>query len=356
MKAVFGGFLAGVAAVACVAVALRGRGEAPGGSVAEESRQAPSGAPSPAPPDLSPLRARAEALRAENARLAAALEPLRARAAAGTGRAGTPRRPRKEMGAELLGQFGDGGSRSWAVYNALMSELTLLAGEIADRDGVTVAEARMSPEMLEEVLLGMREASDPPAGEAEVAAMRAAVEAHRREWEALRAAGDDRMSFERMQAVLEAQERARTALFAAIDPAAVGRLAGALDRLEFEAWEVPSGSVGAPRAEAAPALARRWAEDLGLDASAATALVPAALEYIRDAEAAPDHPDDPAGHAAVRDALRELPRLAGAQRRIREVAQLTEEQAKRVAAWWLRYDVVMTDEEQKDGLFGGDDE
>jgi len=345
MRAAFAGFLAGIAVVAALTAALRPHA-GPRSPASDPAR----GASTSESPAAAALRSRAESLRAENERLAAALEPLRTRAGQAAGPAKKARRPRRELGADLLRRYA-GGDGSSSLANGIRMELALLAGDVAERDGVTVGEAKLSPEALAETFLGMREATEPPMGEAERVAMDAALEAFRKDWEGWRERRREDMSFERMRTLLEAQDRARTALYAALDPAVAGTpLLRTMDGLDNALGPRTGDLLGGTLAEAIPALARQWITDLGLDESAAAALALVAEEFIRgDENRVWKIPDDPAGHKVVRDALRNLRPLARAQQRIREVAHLSEDQAKRLAAWWKYYYVKVQDEEPPGG-------
>ena len=158
MKPAFAGFLAGVALVTAFAIARhRSASVTPASELAASVPAPAETAAAPGTVDLAALRDRAASLRSENAQLAASLQEL-ATTAAGGSAAKQGRRSRRELGADLLRVFGPDGASNNALYTRVRMELALLAGDSADKEGVTTPEGRLSPQMLEAVLMGMREA------------------------------------------------------------------------------------------------------------------------------------------------------------------------------------------------------
>ncbi|KAF0241446.1 MAG: hypothetical protein FD180_4446, partial [Planctomycetota bacterium] len=294
--------------------------------------------------EADPRVDRAAALRDENARLAANLAALRAATSAASGDPQRKRRPRREFGADLLTVFADG-TGGPDSYPKLRMELMLLAGEMADKYGVSALEGRLSPDTLEEVFVGMREAGKPPLSETEQASLNAALANYRSDWNAWLARNASSMSLERRADLFEIQARARDSLFASVPPDALNAMRTAMDGLDDADVYSDSGYISGTAEKVGGRLARAWCNDFGLEKSEAAALLPIAAQYIRDQDAHEEWqaPQEATGTYGLRDELSRLPAMVQAQKRIREVARLTDAQAKKLAEWAKIYTVTIND-------------
>lgn len=335
MKAAFAGFLAGVALVMTVAFAIARHRSAPP-APPPDSPDTPAAIagppPDPAAGDLPALRARAASLRDESARLATSLRELPEGAAPGK----PPRRSRRDLGTDLLALFGGRGSGEHDLYSRVRMELAVLAGEATDKEGVTPAEGLLSPQMLEALLMGMREACTEEISGPESKALQAALDDYRRKWDSWKAGGKDVDGFEHAAALMGIQREAREALFAAADAETTAALRSTMDGLDQYNDYCHSEGVYSEGGDHAKALVARWVDDLELDAAAVAALRPVAEEYLRsDPRAA----DVSAGARDLVENQKRLLKMAKVRKRIGEVASLTEEQARNLAAWQKVYSI-----------------
>lgn len=312
---VFRGFACGIL-LACVAVA----GWRLSAQPANESSRGETGG-SPAPDD--PLKRQIAGPRASPAENAAPAPPTPdPHAAAATAH--------PTVGARLLADARrPGGGISpdtWIEWNARL-------GEIALRLGIRLDEAIHSPEAMAELWLRLLEASDPPPDAAQFARLRAAVEAHRARWEAYL---QSRNGMARLEQGLELEllEEKFRGEFGSLLPTEKWSMVLQVSQpfSDHAPRTVTWGAgVDAPPAEQPGRLAAAWIGDLGLDPESARVLVPIAGDYIRAIEM-----EDPGEMNPVRHRLRAMRELL---RRIREVVDLTPEQARALNDWRYVHEV-----------------
>lgn len=353
MKAAFAGFLAGVALVLVIAKLLHG--PPPETSVPDPAGSAApprEGSPAVNPDDLAPLREKAASLRDESARLAASLQQL-ASTPAGAASARTGRRKRRDVGADLLNVFGPDGESNNALYTRARMDLALLTGDAADKEGVTPTEAKLSPQVLEEVFLGMREACPGGIAEAEAEALRAALDAYRRDWDAWKAEGRSADGFERAAGLMDIQREAREALFGAVDAETSSRLREAMDGIDQNEVYSFGTNLYSEKNDHAETLVECWVADLGLGESALVALRPLAEEFARENPPRDWSYDGPAGTRVLVESRKDLLAMSKVRKRIREVASLTPEQAKSLEAWQKVYSLSKPGESTFEPAEGG---
>jgi hypothetical protein len=339
VKAAFAGFLAGVVLVMAVALAIarhRGTTATPDPEPVVPAAASSSPGATAGDQDLAALRDRVAALREETARLAAS---LRAPAAAGDPRQKKPSRTRRDLGADLLKVFGPDGNADNGLYAKLRMELAVLAGDAADKEGVTATEGMLSPQVLEAVLLGLREACAESLAGPEAEALRSALDTYRRKWDSWKAEGKGGDGFERAAGLMEIQRDAREALFGATDPATTAKLRETMDEIDQYNEYCFLSNLNSETGDQPRALVANWVIDLGLDAAATAALRPVAEEYAREFERRAQQGGSPTGTQEIEDMRKALLLMARVRKRIREVASLTEEQAKKLAAWETVYAV-----------------
>ncbi len=337
MKAAFAGFLAGVALVLVIAKLLHGPPPATpltdlAGS-ATPLRDAPTAGDQD---DLAPFRERAASLRDESTRLAASLQQL-ASPPAGGASARSGRRKRRDLGADLMNVFGPDGESNNALYTRTRMDLALLTGDAADKEGVTPTEAKLSPQMLEEVFLGMREACPGEIAEPEAAALRAALDEYRKKWDAWKAGERSEDGFERAAALMDLQREAREALFGAVDAENSPRLREAMDGIDQHEVYCFGANLYSEKNDHAQILVECWVADLGLGESALAALRPLAEEFTRENPPRDSSYDGIAGTQVLVESRKELLAMSKVRKRIRELASLTPEQARNLEAWQKVY-------------------